>query len=613
MSTDPRLSELLARWQESREQGRAVPPEDLCRDCPDLLEALKRQLQDRQALTPVPSSPTTPWTTPHPTDPIMDDTVELPALADYEIVRELGRGGMGIVYQAFDPRRQQMVALKTLQKLNPAALYRFKQEFRALADVTHLNLVPLYELISDGRTWFFTMELLQGVDFLAYVRAEDRAFHEEDTKNLSSEPREEPASLADGAAAPAGLSLVQIARLREGLRQLAEGVAALHAAGKLHRDLKPSNVLVTPAGHLVVLDFGLTADLEGPGVYPNLEEHVVGTAAYMAPEQAMGRPLAPASDWYSVGVMLYEALTGRRPFAGRRLKVLMDKQMLDPPAPATLVPGLPDDLNALCVELLRRAPEERPGGHEVLRRLSGASPRPEPAVPTWSAVVTRTPFVGRGQQLAALRDAFQTTRQGRTVVLLVRGPSGLGKSALVQCFLDRLRERGDVVVLTGRCYEQESMPYKALDSLVDALGLYLERLPRPEAEALLPRDILALARVFPVLRRVEAVAEAPRLSSETPDQQELRRRAFTALRELLARLGAQRPLVLAIDDLQWGDLDSALLLSEVLRPPGPSPFGQLSERGGRGRRVPAHGLRAGGQAPCRARLAAGGRGRAHPG
>ena len=135
-------------------------------------------------------------------------------------------------------------------------------------------------------------------------------------------------------------------------------------------------------------------------------------------------------------------------------------------------------------------------------------------MPPWSgALQYRAPFVGRARQLAALQDAFETTRQGRAVALLVRGRSGLGKSALVQCFLDRLRARGDIVVLSGRCYEQESMPYKALDSLVDALGLYLARLPRPEAEALLPRDILALARVFPVLR-VDAARRLPGYSRD---------------------------------------------------------------------------------------------------
>jgi serine/threonine protein kinase len=501
-------------------------------------------------------------------------------IGEYEILDVLGHGGMGIVYKAYDRRHGQVVALKTMQWVDPSILYRFKQEFRALADIVHPNLVTLYELASHGRDWFFTMELVDGVDFLTYVRSQVDPPDAETILNPGSlDPLPSPAELPDTAMAdevpfadagprgptsqPIGLSSFQLGRLRAAVRQLAEGLAALHAARRLHRDIKPSNTLVTAEGRVALLDFGLTAELDPTGLYQNTEPHVLGTVAYMSPEQAAESHVSAASDWYSVGVVLYEALTGRLPFLGRPLEVLTNKQRFEPPAPRELVAGLPDDLNTLCVDLLRRRPEARPTGRDVLRRL-GSIPAAVPSSPQ-----PAIPLVGREPHLEALEAAFGAVVRGRAVVVYVHGRSGAGKSALVHCFLARLLERDEAIVLAGRCYEQESVPYKALDNMIDALSRYLKRLPPAEVQALLPRDIHSLARVFPVLRRVETVSAASGRGADVADLQELRRRGFTALRELLARVGDRRPLVLFVDDMQWGDIDSAALLSELLRPPDP--------------------------------------------
>jgi serine/threonine protein kinase len=480
---------------------------------------------------------------------------------DYRILRKIGQGGMGVVYLAYDRRRRDVVALKVMRCQSAPALYRFKQEFRTLADLSHPNLVPLYDLIGDGDQWFFTMAFVEGIDFLAHVRACACRADQAPTSSAATSTGA-PSSVAE-LPVHRPLSPPQLARLREALVQLARAVAFLHEAGKLHRDIKPMNVLVTRHGLVMLLDFGLAVELDPSGWHANAEEEIAGTLDYMAPEQAAGRPLTAASDWYSVGVMLYEALTGRLPFTGPVMQVLRDKQSTDPVPSAAQVPGVPADLDSLCRDLLCRDPGSRPSGAEVLRRLAADNDSFR-LTPTG-----RVSLVGRARHLSALADAFAAVRPGRPVVVHVYGRPGVGKSVLVRHFLDGLAGRGAAVVLAGRCYEQESVPYKALDGVVDALSRHLRALPDDDIAALLPRDLALLARVFPVLRQIEGRFPQQGAEPEIPDRQELRRRAFAALRELLTRLGRRGPLVLAIDDLQWGDVDSAALLAELLQPAEP--------------------------------------------
>ncbi len=503
--------------------------------------------------------------------------IEFEGTDRFVIRRRLGAGGMGVVYEAWDHEREVPVALKTLRRADGAGLHRFKREFRALANVCHPNLVALHELFSVGERWFFTMDLVAGIDFVSHIRGPSAAAQ---AGTLTSTPPfdwyvdEPPEEQLSPDRAPA--ATFDDGRLRAALEQLACGVGAIHRAAKLHRDLKPSNVLVADDGQLTILDFGVVVGVLPNAALESIEDTAVGTPAYMAPEQATGQGVTVAVDWYSVGVMLYEALTGVLPFAGTLTALVMAKQLSEPTHPSELVPGLPADLAGLCVQLLRREPGARPGEQEILNVLrggataaTGGADRGSPGAVPGRGIGAR-PFVGRAAQLDALGEAYRARGQGLPVAVQVHGPVGIGKTSLVRRFLSELRS--EAVILAGRCHERESVPYKALDSVVDALARYLRQLSPRQADALMPPETQALARIFPVLTRVKSVARAATGGVVTPDARELRRRGFRALRDLLARIASRQPLILFIDDLQWGDVDSAALLTELLRPPDAPPL-----------------------------------------
>ncbi|WP_437757328.1 protein kinase domain-containing protein [Sorangium sp. So ce1389] len=520
----------------------------------------------------------------------------MPRIPDrFQILRRLGAGGFGIVYEALDRERGERVALKTLARVSASGLYRFKKEFRALADIAHDNLVRLHDLIGADGEWFFTMELVRGADWLTYVRRQDAPAGAGPSTSLASTappdqgidveatledalarwPAPLHASDAHGAVWPEARA--DLGRVRSSLAQVARALRAVHEAQLVHRDLKPSNVLVTPEGRAVVLDFGIATHLTHGGQTATDAEQIVGTPLYMAPEQVGPRAVTPSADWYALGVMLFEALAGRPPYTGTALEVLAEKQRAAPPALRDVAPWTPGDLADLAADLLCAAPERRPSGLEVLRRLGAtdglaATPRAlaaaGPEQGGQGAPAPRAPPAPREQDLEALDGALAAVREGRPGLAVVHGAAGTGKSALVRAFLDG-EAAGDALVLAGRCHEREQVPHRALDGAIDALSRYLVRIPRPEAAALMPRGVASLARVFPVLARVPAVSEAPRGPGDESEAR-LRERASAALRDLLGRISDRRPVIVLIEDAHWGDADSASLLAEIMAPPDPA-------------------------------------------
>jgi len=476
----------------------------------------------------------------------------LSRLADrFELHERLGAGGMGEVFRARDLERGRDVALKTVPVGDPVALYELKREFRTAAKARHPHLVRLEELVVDGPRCFFTMELVRGAPVDAWV-----------------------------AAAPAP---ERLARVWSVLAQVSGAIETLHRSGLLHRDLKPANLLVDDAGRLVVLDLGLARAAEPLDAGP-LE--LAGTPAYMAPEQAWGGASA-ASDWYALGLVLHELAVGELPDGGELTRRLGARAA---PAVACGDAGL----DALIAALLHPEPASRAGAPDVARALArrggpaapdadtpAPGPAAAPAGPARPDVATPppAPFVGRDADLAALAGRVRAVRSGSgPQVVLVEGPSGSGKTTLVRELARREAARGELLVLAGRCYPGQRVPFSAIDDLVDDVARVLSASPPAEVEPLLPPRVGALRRAFPVLARVAPLRLRAATEAPPAEPRLVRREALAQLGRLLGRLTAAGPTLVWLDDLHWGDAASADALLDLLAAAGPGALGVLAFR-----------------------------------
>lgn len=439
-------------------------------------------------------------------------------------LRSIGQGGEGVIFAAHDTQLDLPVALKMLSRRAPAELSYLKHEFRVLAAFEHPNLVRLHDLFVDGTNGWFSMELVDGVDFVT-AHADARR------------------------AGPVALQR-RFVGLAPGL---VDSLGTVHAAGFLHADLKPANVLVEPDGRVVLLDFGMSRRIDLDDRLADTAG-VAGTLAYLPPEAVDDPRPTAAWDIYALGLLFFEALTGLLPFADDFSRALSAKRRGLPDAGRHALSAVSPQLAGTIGDMLQGRAEARPPLTEVLDRLGVPPPRSDPPRPAASRLV------GRDEPTAALLR-WSDARGFSTCVL--RGASGVGKTSLARSLVRELRARGELV-LFARCHPCESVPFNGLDGILDDLARCASR----DEVTRDPHLLGSLAAVFPVFASlVDAMSDAP----HTEDAGETLGRAVEALRALLALLARRHRLVLWIDDVQWADSETRRALrswGESSEPPG---------------------------------------------
>ena len=479
----------------------------------------------------------------------------------FEILDRLGSGSFGVVYDAFDRYRNRRVALKVLERASAESVARFKREFRTLSEVRHPNLASLYELVVLDDHWTLAMELIGGTELLEHLAASElqNAFVEARTPTLPGLDLDATVKLRPRTKRV--LSDVYFAQVRETFRQLAVGIAVLHAHGIVHRDIKPSNIMITPEGRVVLLDFGLAVAIAADDSLDR--RRVVGTPGYMAPEQIVAANPSTASDWYSFGVLLFQAITGRMPFNAPSAIDLVQMQIHCEPERASDIEALPRDLASLADDCLRRDAAIRPADAEVLYRI-GVRQFDPIRIPRRR--VRRPDRIGRGRELRTLRRWIAAAQQGGPRVILLHGSPGSGKSTLLDLLLDQVRRETRAVVVSGRCETWESVRFNAVDSLVDSLARELRRSPRAEVDSILNRA-MSVNQLFPLLVPSDGCDIGDETVWMPRKGARLTARATAELQSILEATAGERPLLVVLDDAQWGDYQSAKMLLRLLQSP----------------------------------------------
>jgi adenylate cyclase len=460
-------------------------------------------------------------------------------LRHYQILEKIGEGGMGEVYKAEDLKLGRLVAVKVLPARfseQESVRHRFLREARAASALIHPNIVTIYSI-----------EEIEGHDLILMEYVEGENLH---------------ALMQRGV-----LDFISIIKIGA---QIADGLSAAHSTGLIHRDIKPSNILITPRGQVKILDFGVakTIAVGSAGTSTQIETLsritatgvVIGTIAYMSPEQTRGEPVDPRSDIFSLGVVLYEATMGRLPFSGpSALMVMHQIATAEPALPSTIREDLPAAFDRIIQRCLAKEKEFRYSSalelQAVLQSLLSDVPGSTYAEPKSAENI----FVGRHTELGHLEICLQKAMSGSGKVTFISGEAGIGKTALTEEFVRRIRKQYPTLTLArGRCVEQYGTG-EAYRPFLDAIASLLNSSLKQEVAAILRAHAPLVCLQFPTYLGSGDSQDILQLENYSGSKNRMVKEMRDAFEAMLTR----GPLIILLEDLHWADPSSVDLLQQL--------------------------------------------------
>jgi predicted ATPase len=462
----------------------------------------------------------------------------------YAVLKKLGEGGKGVVYKARDTVLNRVVAVKVLKTAvtGEEGYSRFMREAQAIGKLNHPNIVTIHDIGKEDEKQFFVLEFVDGM-------------------NLRELMGTYPEAKCD----------MQTA-LRIGI-DVCRALDYAHSQGILHRDVKPENVMVTRDDTTKLMDFGLAKMLGQPGLTE--EGVIVGTVAYLAPEIALGRGADARSDLYSFGAVLYEAVTSKPPFVGEdSVKVIFSHIHDYPISPSRLNAKVPQGLADCIMKLLEKEPDKRYQTAsdllQVLRDIAEGflrdvyvpSGKPATVVPSSRPIAAKEiQLVDRADEMSLLREAVDRAVRGEGGLVFLYGEAGIGKTRLARELRAYAHLRG-MRVLYGRCpalFRMDGVPPYVLWS--EVVRDYLENCSPEQLYHVVGFYPAEIAKVVPELR--QKLGAIPQSFPISPEMEQ--NRLFEAFSQFISNISKETPLLVVLDDLQWTDSTSLLLLHYLAR------------------------------------------------